>query len=99
MTVHVTPRFSSFKLVVPSPLQPREVGPYLVWSTWLPSSLSLEGTGPYSDLLGRNRWSMVLGVQDPNKSHQKSYADMRRRDLEFAVGVLSRKSARSRETK
>jgi hypothetical protein len=42
-------RFSSFKLVVP-PLQPGELGPYLVWVTWFPNHLTLE----------------VPGVQDPD---------------------------------
>jgi hypothetical protein len=31
------------RLVV-SPLQPGVVGPYLVWGTWFPSRLTLEGT-------------------------------------------------------
>jgi hypothetical protein len=50
-----------------SPLQPGEVGPYLVWSLWFPSRLPLEGTGPYRDLLGHNQRSAVPGVQDLNK--------------------------------
>jgi hypothetical protein len=33
-----------FRLVAP-PLQPRVVGPYLVWGAWFPSRLPLEGTG------------------------------------------------------
>jgi hypothetical protein len=58
---------SSFKLVV-LPLQLGEVGPYLVWSTWFPSRLPLEGIRPYLDLLCRNQLSMVPKVQDPDSS-------------------------------
>jgi hypothetical protein len=44
------------------------VGPYLIWSVGLHSCLSLEGTGPYPDLLGRNRWHVVPSVQGPDSS-------------------------------
>jgi hypothetical protein len=47
-------------------LQIGAVGLYPVWGTWFPSHLSLEGIGLYPDLLGRNRWPIVPGVQDPD---------------------------------
>jgi hypothetical protein len=37
-------------------------GLVMVWHAWLPSRLSLEGTGPYLDLLGHNRLPMVPEV-------------------------------------
>jgi hypothetical protein len=54
-----------FRLVV-NPLQVGVVGPYLVWSTWFPSHLPLEGIGPYLDFVGRNQRPAVPGVQDPD---------------------------------
>jgi hypothetical protein len=45
-------------------------GLVLVWHTWFPSYLSLEGTRSYPELLGRNRWPTIPGVQDPDKSHR-----------------------------
>jgi hypothetical protein len=59
-------KFSSFKLVVPT--QSGGVGLYMVWSMWFLSHLSLEGTGSYPDLLGRNRWHTVPRIHDPNNS-------------------------------
>jgi hypothetical protein len=50
-----------FRLVVP-PLQPGVVGPFLVRGIGLPSHVSLEGTVPYTDLLGHNRWPTVSGL-------------------------------------
>jgi hypothetical protein len=60
------PGFSSFKLMVPPQLG--KVGPYLVWSTWFPSRLSLERIGPYPDLLDHNRWLAVPRIHDPDSS-------------------------------
>jgi hypothetical protein len=31
--------------------------------------LSLEGTGPYPDFVGRNQWRTVPGVQDHSNYH------------------------------
>jgi hypothetical protein len=63
--IRIVPGFSSLKLVVP-PLQPGAVGPYLVWGTRFTNRLLQEGTGSCPDLLGRNRWSVVPEVQDPD---------------------------------
>jgi hypothetical protein len=52
---------------VVSRLQPGVVEPYLVHGIWFPSHLPLEGVVLYPDLLDRNRWPTVLGVQDPDK--------------------------------
>jgi hypothetical protein len=54
-----------FKLVVP-PLQPWAMRPYLMWGTWFPSHLPLEGTRSYTYLLGHNRWPAVPRIQDSN---------------------------------
>jgi hypothetical protein len=40
----------------------------LVWHTWFPSRLPLEGTAPYADLLGRSWRHAVPRVKDPNSS-------------------------------
>jgi hypothetical protein len=39
-----------------------------VQGSWFPNHLLLEGTSPYPDFLGRNRWLVVTGVQDPNST-------------------------------
>jgi hypothetical protein len=49
-----------FSLVV-SHLQSGVVGPYPIWGTRFLSHLPLEGTGPYSDFLYRNRRPAVPG--------------------------------------
>jgi hypothetical protein len=55
-----------FRLLI-SHLQPRVVGPYLIWCIWFPNHLPMEETGSYPDFLNHNRRPVVPGVQDPNK--------------------------------
>jgi hypothetical protein len=40
---------------------------YLVWGTWFPNRLPLEGTGPYLDFFGRNWRPRAPTVQDLDK--------------------------------
>jgi hypothetical protein len=68
------PGLVHFMFVVP-PLQPRAVGPYLVWGTWSPSRLPLEGTWSYLDLLDRNRRPMVPGYKSPTKLLNENRGD------------------------
>jgi hypothetical protein len=56
-----------FRLVVP-PLQHGVAGPYLVWGTWFPTYLPLEGTGVHPYFLGHNQRPVVPGVQDLDSS-------------------------------
>jgi hypothetical protein len=42
----------------------------MVCGAWFSRHLLLEGTGSYPNFLGRNRWPVVPGVQDPDTIHK-----------------------------